>query len=341
MPNRLGKDEVMENKKILIVGATSFAASYLVKHALKAGMDVIGVSRSAEYDDVFLPYADLKNRDNYKFSQMDINQDMANLERLIKNEKPDYVVDFAGQGMVAPSWNWPEQWYETNVVAKSRLINILNNCDFLERYVKVSTPEVYGSTDGLIDETAAYNPSTPYSVSHAAIDMHLDAYFRQYGFPLIKTRHANFYGAHQQLYRVAPKIFLCAINNKKFKLHGGGKSIRAFIHGDDVARGILLSISKGELGGTYHFSTDEFVTIRELVETALTIIGRSFNDVVEMSEDRIGKDAAYLMSTERAMSKLNWHPKINLEDGLQNVYEWIIKNKDILSNLPSDYIHKK
>lgn len=332
---------MIENKKILILGATSFAGSYLVKHALKAGMDVIGVSRSAEYDDVFLPYADLNNRGDYKFLQIDINHNMENLKTLIKNEKPYFIVDFAGQGMVAPSWDWPEQWYNTNLVAKSRLINILNNCDFLECYVKVSTPEVYGSTNGLIDETASYNPSTPYSVSHAAIDMHLDTYFKQYGFPLIKTRHANFYGAHQQLYRVAPKIFLCALNKKIFKLQGGGESTRAFIHGDDVANGILLSISKGEIGGTYHFSTDEFVTIRQLVETALTIAGTSFTDLVEISEDRIGKDAAYLMSAELAKSELGWRPLVNLNNGLRNVHEWVIKNSKILSSLPFDYIHKK
>ena len=77
---------MIENKKILILGATSFAGSYLVKHALKAGMDVIGVSRSAEYDDVFLPYADLNNRGDYKFLQIDINHNMENLKTLIKNE---------------------------------------------------------------------------------------------------------------------------------------------------------------------------------------------------------------------------------------------------------------
>jgi dTDP-glucose 4,6-dehydratase len=327
--------------KLFIIGSTSFAASYLINLALSKGIQVVGVSRSSEYEDIFLPYAKAKNRGDYQFHQIDIREDLESLVSLIKKEKPNLIVDFAGQGMVAPSWIWPEQWYETNVVSKSSLINRLLDCDFLDMYVKISTPEVYGSVSGVIDETAHYNPTTPYAISHAAIDMHLNAYFKQHGFPVITTRFANFYGPCQQLYRLGPKVFYSALLSEVFNLEGGGTSVRAFIHGDDVADAILRVATSGKLGQAYHFTTDEFVSIRDFVDMALKICGKKFDDIVQIGEDRLGKDAAYLMSSEKALVELNWQPKISLKSGLTSVHHWMRDNIELIKNHPLTYIHKR
>lgn len=327
--------------KIFIIGSTSFAASYLIKSSLYRGLQVVGVSRSAEYDDIFLSYAQAKNRCDYQFHQIDIREDFDTLVSLINKEKPNLIVDFAGQGMVAPSWKWPEQWYETNIVSKSRLINHLKECDFLDMYVKISTPEVYGSVSGVIDETAHYNPTTPYAVSHAAVDMHLNAYFKQHAFPVITTRFANFYGPCQQLYRLGPKVFYSALSAETFNLEGGGTSVRAFIHGDDVAEAIFGTVTSGKLGQAYHFTTDEFVSIRDFVDMAFEICGKKFDDIVQIGEDRPGKDAAYLMSSKKAAAELNWRPEISLKSGLVSVHRWMRDNIELIKSHPSTYIHKR
>ena len=101
--------------------------------------------------------------------------------------------------MVAESWTAPAQWYTTNIVAKVRLHDWLRQQSWLERYVRISTPEVYGSHDTLQPESWHLNPSTPYAVSHAAIDLSLRAFHAHYGFPVVFTRFANFYGPGQQL----------------------------------------------------------------------------------------------------------------------------------------------
>tara|TARA_R110002072_G_scaffold233065_2_gene390492 strand:- start:341 stop:1393 length:1053 start_codon:yes stop_codon:yes gene_type:complete len=327
--------------KCIVLGSTSFAGAWFVNEALSRGLDVIGISRSPEPSDIFLPYKSHQNLEKFTYYQLDINDDNDKIIALIMDEKPDYIVDFAGQGMVAPSWEWPEQWYNTNVVSKVKIHNALKNVDFLKRYVRISTPEVYGSTDGLISEHTNYKPSTPYAVSHAAIDMSLRAYYQQYNFPVIFTRFANFYGSHQQLYRITPRAIYCALTGETLPLHGGGKSIRAFIHGKDVSDGIFRAIENGQLGEIYHFSTDEFITIHDLVEKIAQYAHVSMDSFVKITEDRPAKDPAYFMSSERAKSELGWVVQYDLDLGLKDTYEWVSENLEEIKKLPKDYIHKK
>lgn len=331
----------MAYKKCIVLGSTSFAGAWFVNEALERGFDVIGVSRSSEPHDIFLPYKKNKNLSSFSYRRLDLNDDMDEILALIMEEKPEVIVDFAAQSMVAPSWDWPEQWYETNIVAKVKIQNALKNQGWLKRYMRISTPEVYGNTEGLISESRNYNPSTPYAVSQAANDLSLYAYFQQYDFPVIFTRFANFYGSSQQLYRIAPKAIYCALTGEPLSLHGGGLSTRAFIHAKDVATGIFDAMEKGKTGEIYHFSTDEFVTIREFVEKVAEKAGVSFDSFVKVTEDRPGKDAAYFMSAEHARTELGWEPQYDLDGGIQDTYEWIRDHLDVVRSLPGDYIHKK
>src|SRR3989338_4008923 len=100
-----------------------------------------------------------------------------------------------------------------------------------------------------------YNPSTPYAVSRAAGDMWLKALYKSYQFPVVFTRAANVYGCGQQLYRIIPRAILYARLEKKLHLHGGGYSMRSFIHIYDVADATYRIALSGELGHTYHIST--------------------------------------------------------------------------------------
>ena len=102
--------------------------------------------------------------------------------------EPSFVVNFAAQSMVAESWLYPDQWYQTNVVANVKLHEKIRQFSFLKKYVHVSTPEVYGSCSGNVTESAPFNPSTPYAASRAACDLHLLTFFKNYQFPVVFTR---------------------------------------------------------------------------------------------------------------------------------------------------------
>lgn len=331
----------LPGSKLVVLGANSFAGGWLVKAALEHGMDVLGINRSAEKCSAFHPYQWALHRGRYRFHALHLNEHFEQIAELINDFKPDYVVDFAGQGMVAESWQSPEQWYQTNVVSKSKLIQLLNSRHpQLKKYVRASTPEVYGSTDELITESRVYNPSTPYAVSHAAIDMHINAYVKQYGFPAVITRFSNFYGPGQQLYRIIPRTILYARMGKTLPLHGGGLAVRAFIHGEDVATGLLTTLEKGEAGEIYHFSTNSFVTIRELVNEILSAQGIDFESAVEVTEDRPGKDARYLMSDAKVRHELGWQEQLSLQQGIASTVKWVEQYWDQLKEQPLDYIHR-
>ncbi|OGT37208.1 MAG: dTDP-glucose 4,6-dehydratase [Gammaproteobacteria bacterium RIFCSPHIGHO2_12_FULL_37_14] len=327
--------------KTLVLGSNSFAGACFVNHLLNNEKTVIGVSRSKEPNPILLAYQNNANKTLFQFYQFDINKQINEIFKLISQQKPNIIVDFAGQGMVAESWSAPDQWYQTNIVAKAQLHHFLSQCDFIEKYIRVSTPEVYGSTEKDIDENCHYKPSTPYAVSHAAIDLSLKAYYQQYQFPVVFTRFANFYGPYQQLYRIIPRTIIYGLTGKKLSLHGGGTSQRAFIYGDDVAVALNSVIENGKIGETYHFSSEKPLSIARLVEIICKKMDIEFSVLVQSTVDRPGKDAMYAMSSEKAARFLGWKPKISLEIGIAHTIDWVRSNIEAIKSLPLEYIHKK
>ena len=191
---------------------------------------------------------------------------MNKLVEMISEIKPSYILNFAAQGMVAESWDAPEDWYNTNLLSQVKFIENLKNYNFIEKYIQFTTPEVYGNTNGWIDETQHFNPTTPYAVSRAAFDFHLKNMHEAYNFPVIFTRAANVYGPGQQLYRIIPRTIMAIKLKEKFPLHGNGLSERSFVHIQDVAEAISLIIKNGDIGNTYHISTNNVISINSLVK---------------------------------------------------------------------------
>ena len=324
----------------LVIGSNSFSGAHFVRHLVEDGYEVHGVSRSKEPNDVFLPYKWLSNwEERFGFEQVDLNHNLDYLMDLVHSWRPSHIVNFAAQGMVAQSWDIPEHWYQTNVVAQVRLHDRLRKLDFLEKYVHVSTPEVYGTTEGLVTENFEFAPSTPYAVSRAACDLHLLTFYEAYGFPVVFTRAANVYGPGQQLYRIIPRAMLFAKTGRKLQLHGGGRSIRSFIHIEDVAEATRKIAIDGTVGSAYHISTASTCSIRELVDQICQMTGVSFEDLVEISEDRLGKDEAYLLDSTRLRNDLGWSDTRSLRQGLTETLAWMEDNLSQLQNCPDDYIH--
>lgn len=326
--------------RVAVVGSNSFSGATFVDYALAQGCEVVGISRSPEPERCFLPYRWSGRDAGFRFHALDLNRDLDRIMAVIEAEKPSHVVNFAAQGMVAESWKHPQHWFQTNAVAQVCFHDRLRRCDFLERYVHVTTPEVYGSTDGFIAEDTPFNPSTPYAVSRAAADMSLRTFFEAYGFPVVFTRAANVYGPGQQLYRIIPRTILFLMTGRKLQLHGGGHSQRSFVHMRDVSDATWRIMTQGQTGQTYHISTTEIVTIRALVERICARLGAPFAENVEIVGERLGKDAAYMLDSGKLRAELGWSDRIGLEQGIDDVVRWVEANLDLLKTLPADYVHK-
>ena len=327
------------SNRIVVIGSNSFSGASLIKEALEQGNQILGISRSPENEPCLLPYK-WTDQEHFQFRQLDLNDHTDEIINEIKNFETTHVINFAAQAMVAESWQNPDHWYQTNVVANVRFHDQLRHINSLRKYVHISTPEVYGSCSGLVDEMHPFCPSTPYATSRAACDMHLINFFKNYDLPVVFTRAANVYGSGQQLYRIIPRTILYIKLGKKLQLHGGGNSLRSFIHIRDVSKATLAIMEKASPPNAFHLSTDQHISIRSLVELICNKMGADFENLVEVSPDRPGKDGAYLLDSSKAKNEFDWEPKVSLEEGIEETVNWVQNNFDELIKEPMEYIHK-
>lgn len=324
----------------LVLGSNSFSGATFVDYLLQQGAAVTGISRSPEPHRAFLPYRWSDRGNRFRFVQLDLNRDLDTILDLVRDLRPEVIVNFAAQSMVAESWANPDHWFMTNVVSTIRLHEQLRRFDFLKKYVHVTTPEVYGNVEGSVREEQPFNPSTPYAVSRAAADMSLRTYCAAYGFPVVFTRAANVFGPGQQLYRIVPRTIMCVKHRQTLQLHGGGISQRSFVHARDVADATYRIALQGKPGETFHISTDRLVTIRALVETVCARLEVAFDDCVEIVGERLGKDAAYRLDSGKIRRELGWTERISLEQGIDETVRWAEDFLDDLGAQPMNYIHK-
>lgn len=328
-------------KKVIVIGSNSFSGSDFIDLLLEKGdYEVIGTSRSLEKNALFLPY---KKRENlpFQFYQIDLNRNLEELNDLLDQFQPDYVVNFAAQSEVAPSWKHPDHWFQTNAVSLTRLANLLKDKRYLKKYVHISSPEVYGTCEGFITEETPVNPTTPYAASKAAGDLSLFTFVKNFRFPLVMIRATNVYGPHQQLFKIIPRSIIYMLQNKKIPLHGGGKAVKSYIHIRDVSRGELMAMEMGRPGEIYHLSPDQGVEVRKVVSTIADKLAFRFEEVVDIVEERLGQDKAYTIDSSKARAEFGWVPEISLEQGLSQTVDWVKTYFDAIIKEPLEYIHKE
>lgn len=326
-------------RKIVVLGSNSFSGSHFVNYALEnSDAEIIGISRSPEYDPIFLPYLYKKERSKrFQFYRLNLNNDLEKILDLFDEKKPEAIVNFAAQAEVRYSWTKPEQWYRTNVLSLIELTNNLKDRNYLKRFVHISTPEVYGSTKDNMEEKQEFNPTSPYAASRAAGDQFLILLKNRYNFPVLFTRAANVYGAHQQLYRIIPKAIIKLKKGEKISLNNMGRSIRSFIHIEDVVEGTFRVMQKGHLGHVYHFATNNVISIKEIIEKICDIMDKDLDSSIEIGDQNKWRDAIYSLNTEKARKELDWSPKIELKQGIRQTINWIDDNWDIIKKSSLDY----
>jgi dTDP-glucose 4,6-dehydratase len=325
--------------KILILGATSFSGNAFANR-LKTTEELVLLGRRNEIPRVFNAL-DQAEQPGFEVIRWNINENQDDLFQMIEQENVTEVVNFAAQSMVGQSWEKPQDWYEANVMSFSKLINGLAKMKRINKFIHFSTPEVYGSTEGWIKESFNFAPNTPYAISRAASDWHLKALHENFCFPVIFTRAANVYGEYQRLYRIVPRVIFSALTGQKLPLQGGGKSIRSFIHIDDVSEALLKIIKNGTPGESYHISTNELITIHDLVAMVAAKLDVKLADLVEVVPERPGKDFAYQLDSQKIRIELDWEDQISLSDGIDRTINWVQSNLSELQKMPINYEHRR
>ena len=325
----------------VVIGSNSFTGSHFVDAILaKPSNHVVGISRSPESASLFLPYKQRRSS-NFEFHQVDLVREPNKLMSVLDQVRPRYVINLAALSEVEPSNQMPEEYFQTNCLGVIRLCNHLRSSPSLERYLHVSTAEVYGDCPEPIKETAPLQPSTPYAASKAAADLYLATLWKRFQFPVVIVRSSNVYGKHQQLHKIIPRTLIYLNQEKKLQLHGQGHAVRSYLHVRDVVRGAMSAMYYGTSGDIYNFATDVYTTIRTLVKTMCEYMSREFEESVVDVEDRIGgQDHHYLLDCSKAGTDLGWSSHISLEEGLKEVVAWVEDNWDEIRRESLEYVHK-
>ena len=333
----------MKIDKIIVFGSNSFAGRSFIKYCLEHKHNVTATSRSKEIKKPFRIYNEVANKNNFKYIKFDINNNIQrkNIFKNINKNKIKIIVDFSSQSMVGESWEKPEDWIRTNCFGKLKLIENLLNIKHSIKFIRISTPEVYGNNNHSISENDKFSPSTPYAVTQAMADNLFDIYSKFKNLNVINLKFANFYGPGQQLYRIIPKAIMCILLEKKLEIHGTGTSIRSFIFPKDFCSSIIKAIKNGKKGEVYNISSTETVSIKNLVKIICRKMNYPFNKLVYFSKDRLAKDQKYLLNAKKTQKYLHWQNLITLKEGLDDTIKWYEKNKSNLKLKSFKYKHKK
>lgn len=328
-----------EKTRVAVIGSNSFSGSDFVDLLLEEGrFEVLGISRSPEKSALFLPY---KKREGgqFTFLQADLNHDLDGVVRALDAFRPTYIVNFAAQSEVGPSWEHPTQWFQTNAVAITALADALKDRPWLVRYLHISSPEVYGSCEGTVREDGALNPSTPYAASKAAGDLSLWTFHKNYQLPVVMIRGTNVYGPHQQLHKIIPRSAIYLKQGRTIELHGGGAAVKSFIHIRDVSRGELAAMEEGIPGETYHLSPDRGVAVRDVVKSVCDAMGTDFVASTKTVAERLGQDKAYVIDSSKARRAFGWTPQVTLDQGIAQVVDWVNANWEEIREQTLEYVH--
>ena len=322
-----------------VIGSNCFTGSHIVDALLAdPHHEVIGVSRSPEYQPFFLPYKHHAMA-RFRFHQIDVVGRSGDLLELLDAAKPAVVIYVAALSEVALSHERPVEYFETNMVSVARLCDQLRRRSYLHRYVHISSAEVFGSCHVPVTEQTPFNPSTPYAASKAAADMYLSTLMEHFGFPALIIRSTNVYGKHQQLYKIIPRTILYLKRGKTIELHGAGKAMKSFIHIRDVVRGMMLALEQDRIG-TYHFSVPSEQTVADIVRQTCEWMGCDLARSTRVVDERLGQDARYWLDCSKAHRELGWSAQVPFEEGVKEVIEWLELNDVAMRNESLVYLHK-
>jgi dTDP-glucose 4,6-dehydratase len=297
---------------------------------------VIGIGRNPARPEPFTLNVG-KGDKRYSYHAYHVMHELDLLLELLDKEKPQVIVNYAAQGEGAVSWKHSWRFFETNSMALAHLAEELMKRSYLERFIQIGTSEMYGSVEHATKEDEPIKPTSPYAASKVAFDLHLVAVHKFLKFPMNIIRPSNAYCPGQLLHRVVPKAVICGLTGRKLPLQGGGRAEKSYIHARDLARAIHMVAEKAPLGTIYNAGPLKPISIRALVETVAKVLGVPFEQLCQITEDRLGQDSRYWLDSSAIKRDLGWEPKISLEEGIKDMVEWGKKYLDQLRDWPMDY----
>jgi dTDP-glucose 4,6-dehydratase len=314
--------------RLLVTGGAGFIGSHYVRTVLGSAWggpqpDAVVVLDKLTYAGNLRNLDPIRDESRLRFVQGDIC-DAPLVDRLV--EAADVVVHLAAESHVDRSIEGAADFVETNVRGTQTLLDAARRHP-VEKFVHVSTDEVYGSIEsGSWTEEEPLLPNSPYSASKAASDLMARAYHRTHGVPVCITRCSNNYGPYQYPEKVIPLFVTNLLDGLEVPLYGEGRNVRDWLHVDDHCRAIHLVVAGGRPGETYNIGGGTELTNAELTALLLEATGHGWEKVRRVP-DRLGHDLRYSVDCSKIEAELGYRPMVGFEQGLADAVAWYSDNR--------------
>jgi dTDP-glucose 4,6-dehydratase len=309
---------------VLVTGGAGFIGSNFVRYALAAHPDWhVTTLDKLTYAGRLENLRDVIDDPRHTFVHGDI-ADRTVAAPLVA--AANHVVHFAAETHVDRSLMSAGEFITTDVFGTFVLLEAAREARALERFVQISTDEVYGSVPtGASRETDELKPRNPYSASKAGADRLAYSYWATYGVPVIITRASNNYGPNQFPEKVIPLFITNALDNVPLPLYGDGLNVRDWLHVEDHCRAIDLLLERGTPGEVYNIGGGNEVANVDLTRRILALVDRP-GSLIKLVTDRPGHDRRYCLDTSK-LRGLGWRPEQEFERGLADTVRWYRENE--------------
>jgi dTDP-glucose 4,6-dehydratase len=313
--------------KILVTGGAGFIGSNFIRILIEEGKHQIVNLDALTYAGNLESLADIAEDANYSFVRADIAE-RSEVDAAFETHKPNIVVHFAAESHVDRSVLDAGAFVRSNVLGTQVLLDV-SRATGVERFVHVSTDEVYGSLGptGAFTEDTPLAPNSPYSASKTASDLFVRAAWHTHKFPSVTTRCSNNYGPYQFPEKLIPLMIMNALEGKQLPIYGDGKNVRDWIYVADHCHGIKTVMEGGRDGEVYNIGGKSEKQNIEVVKTLLSILGKS-EDLITFVKDRPGHDLRYAIDNSKICNELGWEPSHSFETALKETVEWYLANDE-------------
>jgi dTDP-glucose 4,6-dehydratase len=314
--------------RIAVLGGAGFMGSSFVRYVLSTHQDTeVLVYDKLTYAGRLENLHGVLEDPRLRFVRGDVRNEEL-LEHVFNEFQPELVVNFAAETHVDRSINEPAPFLETNVFGVFTVLEVARRLG-IERYVHISTDEVYGDLwgiEGAADEAWSLNPSSPYSASKAAGDLLVKAYGRTYGLRYRIVRPCNNYGPYQHPEKLIPRTIVRLLHGKPATVYGDGSQVRDWLYVEDFSRALDTVIAGGSDYEVYNVCAHQFAAVRDIVARIVEIMGRDPAKDVVYVRGRPGEDRRYAMNCDK-LRNLGWRPRVTLDEGLRKTVEWYLRNE--------------